>query len=114
MHTDELNLPLIDPELDIPFEELALDDLPSLEEVLRISPTVLSSPPTAAQTLFSQRISIRINHGVLVELKKRAAAVGEKYQTYINQILAQHAGTPSAICKTNSDFSSDRDRPLGE
>jgi len=93
MHTEDeiyqaLDIPFVD--LDFPDLELVLEDLPSLEEVLRDNPVTLSPPPTAAQTLFSNRICIRVPRWVLAEIKKRAAAQGEKYQTLINQLLAQY------------------------
>lgn len=96
MHTDDLILPephLPFEEMDIPFVDMIFDDLPDIDELLRTSPTTIWEPMTAGQTLFSQRISIRIPRGVLLEIKKRAAANGERYQTYINQILAIHAGS---------------------
>jgi len=98
MHTDHLTLPephLPFEEMDIPFVEMVFEDMPDIDELLRTTPTVLSAPMTSGQTLFSQRITIRINHGVLLEIKKRAAAAGERYQTYINHILAIHAGSSS-------------------
>lgn len=79
--------------MDLPIEELLIEDLPSMEEVLRTTSTVISPPPTAGQTTFSERITIRINHSVLAELKKQAAVQGLRYQTYLNSILAQHAAT---------------------
>jgi len=100
MHTVELNIPDLDldfnllvDDLDIQADELEFEDQPSMEEVLREFPVMLSPPPTAGQTLFSERISIRINRSVLAELKKRAAAVGMRYQTFINLLLAQHASS---------------------
>jgi predicted DNA binding CopG/RHH family protein len=54
-------------------------------------PVVLSPPLTINQTLFTERICIRINRGVLAELKKRAAEQGMRYQTFINLLLAQDA-----------------------
>ena len=96
MHTEELSIPDLDVffvDLDIPFEELRFDDLPSIDEILKASPITLSPPLTAGQTPYSERICIRVNRGVLYELKKRAEARGERYQTYINQILAQHAAS---------------------
>ncbi len=102
MHTTELNIPGLDldlpsDDLDIQFEELELEDLPSMEEVLREFPVMLSPPPTAGQTLFSERISIRINRSVLAELKKRAAAVGMRYQTFINLLLTERMTHASGI-----------------
>jgi hypothetical protein len=96
MHTDNLTTTDLDipfEDMNIPYEEMVFEDLPDIDELLRTTPTVISPPPTAGQTLFSERITIRINRGVLAELKKRAAEQGEKYQTYINLILAQHTGS---------------------
>lgn len=95
MHTDDqiyqaLDIPFVD--LDIPCEDLVFEDLPSIDEVLRSNPMVTLSPlPTVGQTLYSERISIRIPRWLLEEIKKRAAAEGEKYQTFMNSILAQYA-----------------------
>jgi predicted DNA binding CopG/RHH family protein len=94
MHTEDFRIPELDipfVELDIPFVELEFEDLPSIDEILKVSPVKLSPPLTAGQTHYSERICIRVNRGILAELKKRAEARGERYQTYINQILAQHA-----------------------
>lgn len=83
---EELEMP------DIPFRELVLEDLPSIDEVLRINPVVMATQPlTAGQSAYTQSITIRIPHWVLAELKKKAVGAGEKYQTYVNLILAQHA-----------------------
>ncbi len=94
MYAGTLNLP----DLDIPFEALGLEleDLPTLDELLRI-PAVLSPPLTVNQTLFSERICIRINRGVLAELKRRAAEKGMRYQTFINMLLAQQASPFVAV-----------------
>ena len=95
MHTDDeiyqaLDIPFVD--LDFPDLELVLEDLPSLEEVLRDNPAMpLSPPPSIAETLYSNRICIRVQKNVLAKIKKRAAATGDKYQTLINSILAQYA-----------------------
>lgn len=88
MHTFDLDLP----ELDLPIEWMEFEDGPSIEEVLRM-PTVLSPPPTAGQTAFSERICIRINSSVLARLKQMAAEQGVRYQTFINQLLALHAAS---------------------
>ncbi len=87
MYFDDLDLP----ELDLPIVWMEFEDGPSIDELLRTAPAVLSPPPKAGQTAFSERICIRINSGILAELKKRAAEQGVRYQTFINQILAQHA-----------------------
>ena len=87
MHPDSLTVP----DLDIPFAELELEDLPTIDELLRDSPVTLSPPPTAGQTTFTERICIRINRGVLDELKRQAAEQGTRYQTFINLILAERA-----------------------
>lgn len=94
MHNDDLAPPDLDipfSDLNIPFVKLELDDLPSIDEVLKTSQATLSPPSTVGQTLYSERISIRIPRWILAEIKKRAATEGEKYQTYINLILSQHA-----------------------
>lgn len=92
MHTNSLTTPDLDlpfEDMDIPFEEMVFEDLPDIDELLRTTPTVISPPPSAGLTLFSQRVTIRINRAVLAELKKQAAERGEKYQTHINQLLAE-------------------------
>ena len=89
MHTFDLDLP----ELDLPIEWMEFEDGPSIDELLRTTPTVLSPPPTVGQTAFSDRICIRINSGVLARLKQMAAEQGVRYQTFINQLLALHAAT---------------------
>lgn len=95
MHTEDPSIP--DPDipfvdLNLPFVELDLEDTPDMDEVLKTSPRVaISQPLTASQTTFSQRISIRIPRSVLATTRKKAAALGMPYQTYINLILAQHA-----------------------
>lgn len=98
MHIDELtvpdlNIPFID--LDIQNEELILEDLPSMDEVLKNSQAMFSLQPTAGQTPYSERICIRINRGVLAEIKKRAEARGVRYQTFINLLLTQCAASGS-------------------
>ncbi|WP_305074376.1 hypothetical protein [Propionivibrio sp.] len=93
MHTEELTIPDLDlpfVDLDIPEQELVLEELPGTE-VLLSSRVVLSPPLTINQTLFSERICIRINRSVLSTLKKQAAEQGVRYQTFINLLLAQHA-----------------------
>lgn len=89
MHFDELS----DLDLDIPFQELELDELPSIDEVLRASPVTPSPPLTINQTLFTDRICIRINRAVLATLKQKAAERGVRYQTFINLLLAQQAAS---------------------
>lgn len=91
MHTEELNLP--DPDLVVDDPALVLEDLPSMEEVLRTSRVTLSPPLTINQTTFTDRICIRINRAVLATLKQRAEARGLRYQTFINQLLAQQAAS---------------------
>lgn len=96
MHTANLTVPDLDIPfvgLDVPFVELELEDLPCIDEVLKTSQVALSPPLKVGATLYSERISIRINRGILSELKKRAAAEGVRYQTYINLLLAQHAAS---------------------
>lgn len=86
MHIDDSNIP----DLDLPDVELVFDELPSLEEVLRASPSVAVSPPlTKSRTLFSERICIRINRSVLDSIKHQASRYGMPYQTYINLLLAK-------------------------
>ncbi len=71
--------------------DLDVGDLPTVEEfrvLLETTETVLSQPPTASQTLFSQKISIRVPHDVLIALKARAGALGVPYQTLMNDVLA--------------------------
>ena len=72
MHADDLELP----EIDLPIDWPEFEDGPSIDELLRTTPTVLSPPPTAGQTPFSDRICIRINSGVLARLKQMAAEQG--------------------------------------
>ena len=99
MHTDDLIIPGLDipiEEIDIPLIEFVFEEMPEVDDSLSATPTVPWVPMTAGQTLFSERISIRIPRWLLLEIKKRAAASGEKYQTYINQILAIHAGSSTA------------------
>ena len=87
----ELLIPIED--MDIPFVALELEDLPSMDEVLQASPVTLSPPLTINQTLFTERICIRINRAVLAILKQKAAEHGVPYQTFINLLLAQNAAT---------------------
>ena len=86
---------LAEHDLDIlfPVLELELDDIPDADESLFASPVTLSAPLTINQTLYSERICIRINKAVLAILKQKAAERGTRYQTFINMLLAQHAAT---------------------
>lgn len=94
MYTDELIFPPEDLTwLDAPLQDLVFEELPSIDETLRNNPLTLSAPLAAGQSLYTERISIRINRGVLAEIKKRAAQHGERYQTFINLLLAQHAAS---------------------
>lgn len=83
---DELNLP----DLDLDFT-----DLPSIDEVLALldsTPAFKPSPvPTVNQTPYTEKISIRIPHGVLIALKEDAHGRGMPYQTFINLILGAYA-----------------------
>lgn len=99
MHTDDLIIPGLDvpvEEIDILLIEFVFEEMPEVDDLLSATPTVPWVAMTAGQTLFSERISIRIPRWLLLEIKKRAAASGERYQTYINLILAQHAATSLA------------------
>ena len=89
MHTFDIGLP----ELDLPIIWMEFEEGLSIDELLRTTPTVLSPPPTAGQTAFSDRICIRINSGVLARLKQMAAEQGVRYQTFIAKILAGRAGS---------------------
>lgn len=91
MHAEELDLPELELAVDDP--ELILEDLPSIEEVLRTSPVTISPPLKINQTPFTERICIRINRSVLATLKQQAADKGERYQTFINLLLAQQVAT---------------------
>lgn len=96
MYTEELTVPDLDIpfiDMDIPFVELELDDLPSIDKVLRNNPVTLSAPLNEGQTTYSERISIRIPRGILAAMRKQAAARGMPYQTFINLLLAQHAAS---------------------
>lgn len=90
-----LEIPFVD--LDIPLEELVFEDLPSMDEVLErnqvlnVNEVTLSPPQTAGQTPYTERISIRIPRWLLAELRRKAAERGLPYQTFINEVLAQHA-----------------------
>ncbi len=94
MYVDELIFPPEDLSwLDAPVGELVFEDTPSIDEILRNNPVTLSAPLPVGQSTYTQSVTIRINRGVLAEIKKRAAAHGEKYQTFINSLLAQHAAS---------------------
>lgn len=55
-------------------------------------PAVLSPALKPSQTLYSEKISIRIPHAILGAFRAQAVASGMSYQTLINQILAEHVG----------------------
>lgn len=79
-----------------PVVEMVFEDLPDLSKLLaaqeaRGESIAISPPPRGNQTLYSEKISIRINQEVLDTMKKMADACGMKYQTYINQLLAHFA-----------------------
>lgn len=72
-----------------------IDDYPSLDEIYvyieaNAGVTITSSPLNARDTLYSNKISIRIPHYVLTEIKLKASEMGLPYQTLINVILNEY------------------------
>lgn len=84
---DEMEMP------DIPFEELMFEDVPSINALFRTTPTAVSQALTEGQSSYTQSVTIRLPRWLLAALKKEATERGEKYQTYINLILSQHAAS---------------------
>jgi hypothetical protein len=94
MYADELTFSPEDLSwLDAPLQDLVFEDLPSIDEILQINPMTLSVPLPAGQSTYTQSVTIRFPRWLVAALKKQAIERGEKYQTYINLILAQHAKT---------------------
>ena len=92
MYADELTFPPEDLAwLNAPIEDLVFADTPDIDTLLRTAPAAMSPPMQAGQSSYTQPITIRIPRWLVAELKKKATERGEKYQTYINLILAQHA-----------------------
>ena len=81
---DRQNLAHYEEMMKEPVVEMVFEDLPDLAEVLAAQEAsgesiVISAPLRGNQTLYSEKISIRINQGVLDGLKKMAEARGAKY-----------------------------------
>ena len=92
MYASELKFPPEDLTwLYAPAEDLVFDDLPSMDEAIRTAPDATTPTLAAGQSSYTQPITIRLPRWLVTELKKKATGAGEKYQTYINLILAQHA-----------------------
>lgn len=85
------NLPFdIDDDCTDGFEQIMSDEL------LTSRPLAISPPRTINQTSGTEKISIRIPHAILAEIKDKAAARATPYQTFINLLLASYVNGHNA------------------
>lgn len=88
-------------DLDLSFD---IYELPSIDEMISVvesytgiaikSHRIIYEPSStlnASDTLFSKKISIRIPHNTLDDIKQKASDMGLPYQTLINFILNEYA-----------------------